>query len=127
MKIPEKYLDLFQKPAFAHLATLMPDGSPQVTPVWIDYDGEYVLVNSARGRQKDRNMQRNAHVALSISDPANPYRFVQVRGVVAEITEQGAAEHIEALSQKYTGAGYRGWVSGMVRVIYKIRPEHVSG
>jgi PPOX class probable F420-dependent enzyme len=127
MKIPEKYLDLFQKPAFAHLATLMPDGSPQVTPVWIDFDGEYVLVNSARGRQKDRNMTGNAHVALAISDPANPYRFVQVRGVVAEITEQGAAEHIEALAQKYTGAGYRGWAPGMVRVIYKIRPEHVSG
>jgi PPOX class probable F420-dependent enzyme len=126
MKIPEKYLDLFQKPAFAHLATLMPDGSPQVTPVWIDYDGEYVLVNSARGRQKDRNMQGNPHVALAISDPVNPYRFVQVRGAVVEITEQGAAEHIEELSQKYTGAGYRGWAPGMVRVIYKIRPDHVS-
>jgi PPOX class probable F420-dependent enzyme len=126
VKIPEKYLDLFQKCTFAHLATLMPDGSPQVTPVWIDYDGEYVLVNSARGRQKDRNMLRDAHVALEISDPDDPYRFVQVRGVVEEITEQGAAEHIEKLSHKYTGGAYGGWAPGMVRVIYKIRPEHVS-
>ncbi len=125
-KIPEKYLDLFQKPTYAHLATLMPDGSPQVTPVWFDYDGEYVLVNSARGRQKDRNMQRDAHVAIEISDPDDPYRFVQVRGVVAEITEQGAADHIEKLSYKYTGGAYHGWAPGMVRVIYRIRPEHVS-
>ena len=126
VKIPEKYLDLFQKPTFAHLATLMPDGSPQVTPVWFDYDGEYVLVNSARGRQKDRNILRDAHVAIEISDPDDPYRFVQVRGVVAEITEQGAAEHIEKLSHKYIGAAYGGWAPGMVRVIYKIRLEHVS-
>jgi hypothetical protein len=126
VKIPEKYLDLFQKRTFAHLATLMPDGSPQITPVWIDYDGEYVLVNSARGRQKDRNMLRDAHVALEISDPDDPYRFVQVRGVVAEITEQGAAEHIEKLSHRYRGEAYSNWAPGMVRVIYKIRPEHVS-
>ena len=126
VKIPEMYLDLFQKRTFAHLATLMPDGSPQVTPVWVDYDGEYVLVNSARGRQKDRNILRDAHVAVEISDSDDPYRFVQVRGVVAEITEQGAAEHIEKLSNKYTGAAYRGWAPGMVRVIYKIRPEHIS-
>ncbi len=97
--IPESHQDLLtdEKKAFVYLATLMKDGSPQVTPVWIDYDGEYVLVNSARGRQKDRNMQREARVAVEISDPDEPYRFVQVRGVVAEITEEGAAEHAQSL------------------------------
>jgi PPOX class probable F420-dependent enzyme len=78
--IPDKFLDLFQKKAFASLATLMPDGSPQVTPVWVDFDGNHVIVNSARGRQKDKNMQRNAKVALSIIDPDNPYRYLEVRG-----------------------------------------------
>src|SRR5262245_24385613 len=85
--IPEKYLDVFQKKAFAHLATLMPDGTPQVTPVWVDYDGTHILVNSARGRQKDKNMQRNRAVALSIQDPDNPYRYLEVRGKVVDITE----------------------------------------
>src|SRR5215813_12933514 len=87
--IPEKYRDLFNKKAFASLATVMPDGTPQVTPVWIDYDGEQVIVNSARGRRKDKNMQHNSAVALAIIDPDNPYRYLEVRGRVAEITEQG--------------------------------------
>ncbi len=127
VKIPDKYLDLFQKRAFAALATLMPDGSPQVTPVWVDYDGTYVLVNSSRGRQKDLNMERNPRVALEIQDPDDPYRFVQIRGEVVEITEEGAAEHIDKLAKKYTGEDhYGGWAPGMIRVIYKIRPEHVS-
>lgn len=123
--IPDKYLDLFQKNTFAHLATLMPDGSPQVTPVWIDYDGEYVLVNSAEDRQKDRNMERDPRVALSILDPENPYRHIQVRGRVVEITTEGAVEHINQLSQRYTGQDYRGFAPGMVRKIYKILPENV--
>mgnify|MGYP001577375420 FL=1 len=78
--IPETYRDLFQKRAFAHLATLMPDGTPQVTPVWCDYDGTYIRINSARGRVKDRNMRRNPQVALGIMDPDNPYRYLAVRG-----------------------------------------------
>src|SRR5579884_197905 len=82
--IPEKYRDLFSKRAFAHLATLMPDGQPQVTPVWCDFDGKYVRVNSARGRQKDRNMRRNPNVAMAISDPDNPYRYLEVRGRVID-------------------------------------------
>ncbi len=126
-KIPDKYLDLFQKRAFAALATLMPDGSPQVTPVWVDYDGTYVLVNSSRGRQKDRNMERDPRVAIEIQDPDDPYRFLQIRGEVVEITEEGASEHIDKLAKKYTGADkYGGWQPGMVRVTYKVRPEHVS-
>src|SRR6516164_868666 len=76
--IPDKYLDLFQKRAFANLATLMPDGTPQVTPVWVDWDGTHVLINSARGRQKDKNMQQNAAVSMSILDPDNPYRYLEV-------------------------------------------------
>lgn len=126
VKIPEKFLDLFHKPAFAHLATLMPDGSPQVTPVWIDYDGNHLLVNSARGRQKDRNMKRDERVAVEILDPDDPYRFLQVRGRVVEITEQGAEAHIDKLANKYRGRDYDGYTPGMVRCIYRILPEHVS-
>ena len=127
MKIPEKYLDLFQKRAFAHLATLMLDGSPQVTPVWVEYDGEHVMVNTARGRQKDINMERDGRVALSIQDPENPYRYLQVRGRVVEITEEGANDQIDRLSKKYTGRDiYAGHTPGEVRVTYKILPENIS-
>src|SRR5215475_13230825 len=85
--IPPKYTDLFQKRAFASLGTLMPDGRPQVTPVWVDYDGEHVLFNSAKGRQKDRNVRRDPRVSLAIVDPENPYRYLEIRGKVVEITE----------------------------------------
>ncbi|MGN6731214.1 MAG: PPOX class F420-dependent oxidoreductase, partial [Candidatus Binatia bacterium] len=99
--IPEAFKNLFVKVAFAHLATLMPDGSPQVTPVWVDYDGSHVRVNSAKGRLKDKNMRRDKRVALSIQDPENAYRYIAVRGEVVEITEQGADAHIDALAKKY--------------------------
>jgi PPOX class probable F420-dependent enzyme len=125
-KIPENYLDLFQKPAFAHLATLMPDGSPQVSPVWCEYDGTYVLINSAKGRQKDRNIRREPRVALAISDPENPYRYLQVRGTVVDITEQGADAHIDKLSHKYMGKDYPYRDPSSTRVIYKIRADHAS-
>ena len=125
--IPEKYLDLFQKKAFAHVATIMPDGSPQVTPVWVDYDGRYVRNNSARGRAKDRNLRRDPKVALAIQDPENPYRYLQVRGRVVEITEAGADDHINKLSQKYVGKPvYEGRQPGEVRVMYKIDPLKAS-
>lgn len=125
-KIPEKYLDLFEKKAFAHLATLMPDGSPQVTPVWVDYDGEYVLVNSSIGRQKDLNMRRNPRVAIDIQDPDQPYRHLQVRGRVVEITQEGADEHIDKMAQKYMDKEkYPNRTPGMVRVLYKIKPENL--
>ena len=78
--IPEKYRDLFQKRAFASLGTLMPDGRPQVTPVWCDFDGEHVIFNSAKGRQKDRNVRRDPRVSLAIIDPENPYRYLEIRG-----------------------------------------------
>ena len=124
--IPEKYRDLFDKRAFANLATLMPDGFPQVTPVWCDYDGTHVLVNSARGRQKERNLRRDPRVALAILDPDNPYRYLEVRGRVVEITENGADEHIDRLAKKYLGADkYPYRKPGEVRIIFKVQPERV--
>jgi PPOX class probable F420-dependent enzyme len=123
----EQFKDLFGKVAFANLATVMPDGSPQVTPVWVDYDGVYVRVNSAKGRVKDKNMRRDKRVALSIQDPDNPYRYFAVRGEVAEITENGADAHIDALAKKYLSKErYPFRTPGEVRVIYKIRPDKVS-
>ncbi|HLG17376.1 MAG TPA: PPOX class F420-dependent oxidoreductase [Blastocatellia bacterium] len=125
--IPEKYADLFQKRAFGNLATVMPDGSPQVTPVWVDYDGKYVLVNSARGRQKDKNIARSSSVAISIVDPDNPYRYLEVRGRVAEITEEGARDHIDKMAKKYLGQDkYPFAQAGEVRVLFKVEPERFS-
>lgn len=125
--IPAQFKDLFAKAAFAHLATLMPDGKPQVTPVWVDYDGTYIRVNSAKGRVKDKNMRRNKQVALSIQDPDNPYRSLAVQGEVVEITEQGADAHIDALAKKYLGKDrYPFRSAGEVRVIYKVRPDKVA-
>src|SRR5438874_13621148 len=101
--IPEKYRDLFSKRAFANLGTLMPDGRPQVTPVWCDLEADYVVFNSAKGRQKDKNVRRDPRVAISIVDPDNPYRYLEIRGRVVEITEQGADTHIDKLAKKYLG------------------------
>lgn len=124
--IPENFRDLLQKKAFASLATVMPDGSPQVTPVWFDFDGTHFRINSARGRVKDRNMRRTPKVALAIVDPDNPYRHLAVRGRVIEVTEQGADAHIDALAKKYLGKDrYPYRRSGEVRVIYRILPERV--
>ena len=125
--IPEKYLDLFQKKAFGNLGTIMPDGSPQVTPVWVDYDGKHVRFNSAQGRVKDKNVRRDPRVSLAIVDPENPYRYLGIRGRVVEITQKGADEHINALSQKYLGNPiYPYRQPGEVRVLYKIAPEKVN-
>ena len=125
--IPDKYRDLFEKKAFGQFATLMNDGSPQVTPVWCDFDGKHVRVNSALGRVKDKNIRRNPRVAISLQDPDNPYRYITVRGTVEEITQAGADDHIDALAKKYLGKDkYPGRTPGEVRVIYKIRPDRVS-
>ena len=124
----EKYQDLFTKKAFANLATLMPDGSPQVTPVWVDYDGTYVLVNTAKGRVKEKNMRLNPRVSLAISDPENPYRYAELRGKVAEVTEAGADDHINKMAKKYLGQDvYPFRKAGEVRVLFKIKVEKVSG
>ncbi|MBI5876977.1 MAG: PPOX class F420-dependent oxidoreductase [Chloroflexi bacterium] len=127
MQIPDQYKDLLNSKALAHVATIMPDGSPQVTPVWFSYDGEYICINSAAGRVKDRNMRRDARVAVSITDPKDPYRHFEVRGRVAIITTEGAAEHIDQLARQYTGADkYQGWRPDMQRVIYKISIDKVT-
>jgi PPOX class probable F420-dependent enzyme len=125
--IPEKYQDLFEKKALASLATLMPDGKPQVTPVWCDFDGTHVLVNSAKGRVKDRNMRRDPRVSLALIDPDNPYRYLQVQGRVVEITEDGADQQIDRMAKKYLGHDkYQFRQPGEVRVIYKIEPERTQ-
>ena len=99
--IPDSHLDIFESEAFAHLSTVMPDGTPQVTPVWVDHeDGEDVLVNTARGRRKERNIARDPKVGLSVCDPDDPYRYVSVRGE-AELTEEGADDHIDELARRY--------------------------
>jgi PPOX class probable F420-dependent enzyme len=125
--IPDSFKDLLQKKAFANLATVSADGTPQVTPVWFDYDGTHIRFNTAKGRVKDKNLRRNPAVALTIMDPDNPYRYVQVRGRVAEITEAGADAHIDSLAKKYTGQDrYGNRTPGEVRVTYKIMPDRVQ-
>ncbi len=126
--IPELHRDLLQEEvrAIAFLATTMADGSPQVTPLWFDVDGEVLRLNTARGRTKERNMRARPRVALAILDPANPYRYVQIRGTVIERREQGAIEHIRLLSRKYHGTDDFPVPAGQVRVMICIRPDRVS-
>lgn len=126
--IPDQFLDLLQqKKAFAHLATVMPDGSPQVTPVWFDYQGGAIRVNTAKGRVKARNMKEGALVALSIMDPDNPYRHIQVRGRVRRATEAGADSHIDSLAKKYLGKDQYPWRRpGEVRLTVEIEPTSAS-
>ena len=124
---PDSHRDLLTsgKRAFVYLATLTSSGWPQVTPVWFDTEGDYLRINSAEGRLKDRNMRARPRVAVCIADPDNPYRYVQVRGRVVEITKEGATQHINDLSQKYRGEPYD-LQPGQVRVIYKILPEKLD-
>jgi PPOX class probable F420-dependent enzyme len=126
--IPDGYLDLIkdETKAFGTLATLMKDGCPQLPPIWFNTDGSYILINSAVGRVKDRNMRRDARVAFVITDPKNPYRYIQIRGRVVEITTEGARNHIDQLAKKYTGADhYTSFNPNEVRVTYKILPENL--
>ena len=126
-EIPEQYKDLFDKKAFASLATVMPNGQPQVTPVWCDFDGSHVIVNSAKGRRKDRNKRSDPRVSLAISDPDNPYRYLEIRGTVVRITEEGADDHIDSMAKKYMGLDkYPYRQPGEVRVVYKIEPQRFS-
>jgi PPOX class probable F420-dependent enzyme len=125
--VPPAYRDLFDKKSFAHIATIGPDGFPQVTPVWVDYDGTHIRFNTARGRVKMRNLQNDPRVALSVQDPDNPYRYLQVRGRVTETTEKGADEHIDALAKKYLGQDrYPHRRQGEVRVMVKVTPEKIQ-
>lgn len=126
-EFPDSHKDLLadETRAFAYLATLMPDGSPQLTPLWFNTDGQRILINSAKGRVKDRNMRADRRVALVVADPKDPYRFVQVRGRVEEITEKGALDHINALSLKYRGTPWSAR-PGQIRVMYKILLQQAS-
>ena len=122
--IQASHRDIFNKRAFAHVATVNEQGIPQVTPVWVEYDGDHVLINSAKGRKKDRILRAQPVIALSIQDPDNPYRYVGLQGKIVEITEAGGYDHINKLSHKYGDQDYPK-NPGEVRVIYKIAPTRV--
>jgi PPOX class probable F420-dependent enzyme len=128
IKIPDTVLDLLseEKKAFAFVATTMPDGTPQVTPVWIDYDGQYVIFNTAIGRVKERNLREHPTVAIAILDPDNPYRYVQIRGR-AELIEPGADAHIDKMAKKYLGVDkYPYRRQDERRIIVRVTPEQVQ-
>lgn len=125
--VPESHKDLFNKPAFGSFTTLMPDGSPQTTPVWIDLVDGKVIVNTALGRQKDKNVRRDPRVAVTLMDPQNPYRYLEIRGKVDEITTDGAAQHIDKMAKKYIGQDKYPWGQpGEQRVLLKISPDKFS-
>jgi PPOX class probable F420-dependent enzyme len=125
-EVPEEYTDLFERPSFGNMATMLPTGFPHVTPVWIDYDGEHLLVNTARGRQKERNVARNPSVGVSVIDPDDFYRYLSAYGEVTDLREEGAVEHIHELSRRYTGEEYGNLdAEEGARVIIEITPEHV--
>ena len=127
MSLPDALLDLLRRPSPCFLSTLMPDGSPQMTQTWVDTDGHDVLINTVRGHQKVRNVERDPRVALNVADPDDPSRYFEVRGRVTEVTEDGAREHIDELSQRYIGGPYP-WFGGrdQVRLLVRISPEKVT-
>lgn len=126
--IPEKFTDLLsdQTKAFASVATVLKDGSPQVTPVWFDTAGDRIRINTATGRVKSRTLQEGRKVALAIMDPANPYRYMQIRGKVAKVTHEGADAHIDRLVHKYLGKDYPFRQPGESRILVEIEPESVQ-
>jgi PPOX class probable F420-dependent enzyme len=125
----ERWADLFtrEKKAMAYLALTLKNGTPQVTPIWFDFDGTHFIFNTARGRVKDKVMHQEAPVAFAISDPANAYRYVQVRGKVTAETEEGGYDQICDLNEKYHGKRTYPRRDGEVRVTYKVRPDSYSG
>ena len=128
MRLTDEALALLRAPSICYIATTMPDGSPQLTQTWVDTDGEHVVINTVVGFQKVRNVERDPRVAVTLSDPANPTRYLQIRGDVVEATTEGGAEHIDELSQKYLGRPYP-WFGGrdQQRIIVKIAPRKISG
>jgi PPOX class probable F420-dependent enzyme len=128
MQLTEPLLELLRAPSTCYLATIMPDGSPQLTQTWVDTDGEHVIINTVQGFQKVRNIERDDRVALTVSDPDEPTRYLQVRGRVIGVTTEGGAEHIDQLSMKYTGQPYAWWGGrDQVRVILTIEAHKISG
>ena len=124
--IPEEFHDLFEKRTFAHVATMTPDDRPHVTPVWVGYDadGDRLLVNTERERRKEKNLRRDSRIGVSMLDPDDPYRHLSIIGEVDELTEDGAREHIDELSHRYTGEDYAMAIENP-RVIVRIRPDEV--
>lgn len=127
LELPQDFKDLLKQKAFCHIATLMPDGSPHTTVTWVDTDDTHVIINTVEGHQKLRNMRRDPRVALNVPNPANPADVVMLRGRVVEITTEGGWDHIEKLSQKYTGRPYSWGPPGQVRVIIKIGVDKFLG
>ena len=126
MKLPDRFLDLLRKPSPCFLTTLMPDGSPQTTETWVDTDGEHVIINTVQTHLKMRNIERDPRVAVAVCDASNPSSYYAIRGRVVKVTTEGGAEHIEALSHRYTGQPYA-WYGGrsQVRVILTIRADKI--
>lgn len=127
MKLSQDLLTLLRQPSPCYIATTMPDGSPQLTQTWVDTDGEHVLINTVQGFQKAKNVERDPRVAVAISDPANPFRYYEVRRRVVHVTTEGEAEHIEKLAQRYLSGPYP-WFGGrdQTRLILVIEPEKVN-
>jgi PPOX class probable F420-dependent enzyme len=127
-KVPEEYKDLLEDEtkAFAFLATIMMDGSPQVTPVWFDVEGDLLRFNTARGRVKDRNLTERPWAAIAIPDPDDPYRYIQLRGRVEKAVEEGGRAHIDRLAKKYQGLEAFPGPKDQVRVMYYFRPKSVT-
>ena len=125
-ELTDSAIGLFKGKNFAFIASLMKDGSPQLTPVWIDYDGQFLLVNTAEGRTKQKNFARDPRVAISVVDQNNPYNMVSVRGRVVDQTTNGADDHIDKLAKRYLGADkYPFRTPDEKRIILKIMPEKV--
>ena len=126
--IPEKYQDLLVRPVLVSLATIMPDGSPQVTPVWADYDGTHIRINTAAGRQKHKNMAERPQVTVMALDPENSSRYVEVRGAVVRISEEGGDAHIDTLAKKYLGVDVYPWRNPAdTRLICYVEAQNVLG
>lgn len=125
--VPEDLADILTKPAFAHVATLGPAGEPQSSPVWIDWDGEFLKFSQTTTRQKYRNVQRDPRIALSVIDPDNPYRYLEVRGRVDRVEDDPDKAFINAMAKKYIDEDVYPWSQpGEQRLVVYVRPEHTS-
>jgi PPOX class probable F420-dependent enzyme len=127
MAIPEKYKDLLDSKALAHVATIGPKGEPQNNPVWFDWDGEHLFFSQTKGRQKYHNIQREPRLAISIVDPKNPYRYLEVRGKVVRVDEDPDLAFINRMAKKYLGQDrYPGHRPGDERVVVVVEPQHTT-
>lgn len=127
MAFSEKQQDVLRKPALGHVATLGPSGEPQTSPVWIDWDGEFLKFSQTTTRQKLKNLQRDPRVAVSATDPDDPYMYVEVRGSVDRVEDDPDKAFIDAMAQKYLGTDYPGHSQEETRVIVYVRPDRFVG